>query len=123
MTPPPALSTAFVNAPIERRHGREYQKQQRVGGGVQSEIKRAVHQNCKASRKRSRRNAAPEFIVSGATRETSAEKNDQKTQAQQSTHDSAVGQRLQVIVMGLLKTIESVARIVPGVDNAERAKA
>ena len=117
------MSTAFVNTSIERRHGRENEKEQRVGGGVQSEIKSAVHQDREASRECSRRDAAPEFIVSGATRETSAEKKDQKTQAKQSTRDSAIGQRLQVIVVGLLKSIQSVTRIITGVDNTERAKA
>ena len=88
------MTGAFVNASIERRHRREHEKQQRVRGGVQSEIESAVHQDSEATGERSRRDPAPEFIVGGATRETSAKQNDQKTQAKDSAHDSAVGQYL-----------------------------
>src|SRR5438105_10888095 len=108
----PAVSTAFVDASIERRHGREDEKQQRIRGGVQSEIKSAVHQDSEATGECSRRHPPPEFVVGGAPRETPAEKNDQKTQAKQSAHDPAIGQRLQIIIVSLLKTIQPVARII-----------
>src|SRR5438045_4394548 len=85
-------------------------------------VKSAVHQASEASGECSGRHPAPEFIVGGATRETSAEKNAQETHAKQSTHDPAIGQRLQIIIVGLLKTIQPVARIVTGVDDTERAQ-
>jgi len=122
MPAPPSSSTAFINPPIERRYGCEHQEQQCVRGRVQGEVKSAVHQDGEAPGECSGRHATPELIVCVASRETSAEKNDQKTHAKQSAHDPAVGQRLQIIIVGLLKTIQPVARIVTRVDNTERTK-
>jgi hypothetical protein len=49
----------------------------------------------------------------------SAEKNDDKGQAQQPTDNSSVRQSLQVIVVGLLEPVQAIARIVSRVNRAK----
>src|SRR5712692_1470235 len=111
----------LIHAAVLRRQRGQNQKQQRVRRGVQSEIEKAVDQHGKASSQRAGYDATPEMIVSLSAGKAAAKQNHDEPQTQYGADNAAVRKRLQIIVVGLLQTKQSVAGIVTRVDYAERA--
>src|SRR2546423_1761648 len=97
----PATMRFLLHPIILRGQRGEDQKEQRVSGRVQREIENAVDQNGKAAGYRAGRHAATKLIVTLTAREALAKQNHNEGQAEDTADNSAIGQRLQVIIMRL----------------------
>src|SRR4029434_5699210 len=86
---------------------------------MQSEVEKAVNEHGKTSGQRTGRHAAPELVLRFPPRKTLAKKNQNKGQTQHAPHNASVGERLQVVVVCLLKPVKAVPRIIAGIDYAE----
>src|SRR6266704_1165514 len=86
---------------------------------MQCEIKEAVNQDCKASGKCSGCDAATKTIIRLAAHKTLTEKYHDECQTQYAADDSTIRNDLQIVVVRLFQTKQSVMRVVTSVDHAE----
>src|SRR4051812_22265010 len=81
-----------------------------------------MDQDSETSGQSPRSYAASELIICFADRESPAEKKYEKGEPQDPANDAAISERLQIVVVRLLQPVETVARVVPGIDHAERTQ-
>ena len=75
------LLISRIYAGVLRGHRRHDEKEQRIGGSVQCEIKKTMNEHSKASGQRAGRYPSPEFIVRLPSCETLAKENNDKRKA------------------------------------------
>jgi hypothetical protein len=117
---PPRLH--IFNAAIHRCQTCQHQEEQGIRGRVQREIKKAVNQYGETPGHRSSGYAPPEVIAGLSPGKSHAKQVDKEKQSDNSANDSAIRQHLEIIVVSLFKTINSITRIVSGVNDAESAQ-
>src|SRR5258706_15572960 len=113
------MMRALVNATVLRCQRSQDQEQQSVRGGVQSKVEEAVVEHRETAGQCAGRDATPELVVSLASRETFAKQHHQKSQAQDATHDAAIGKSLQVIVVSLLQAIVPIPQVITRINHTE----
>src|ERR1700720_2554881 len=86
----------------------EYEKQQRVRCRVQRKVEEAVDQYCKAAGERTRRDAAAKFVSGLTPGQPHAKQRHDEEQPQRSADDAGIRQHLQVIVVRLLESVQTV---------------
>src|SRR2546421_12542435 len=106
------LFWSLLYATVDGCERDQQKKQERVGRSVQRKIKEAVNQHSEASCERARSHPAPELILRLTTSKACSKQHDYEEEAKPHAYDACVRHRLQVIVVRLLKTIETVVRVV-----------
>ena len=86
---------------------------------MQREVKETMDQHGKTSRQCAIGHSSPELIATLASHESHPKQANYEKQSQCGSDDSAVREYLQIIVVYLLQSIESVARIVACVNHSE----
>ena len=90
---------------------------------MQREIEEAVDQYGETASQSSERNSTPKIIARFCPLQSLIKKEHYKTERQHATNNAGVGKNLQIIVVRLFQTKQTVARIIFRVDNSERAEA
>ena len=119
---PPSLPRRGFNSSIERREGCHHQKQKRIRRGVQSEIKKTVHQHRETTTQRRQRDRTSKIILRLSTLDGEIKQQHHKAQRQESPKNASIRKHLQIIVVCLLESKEAVACIKTCVDNTEGAQ-
>jgi hypothetical protein len=87
---------------------------------MQCEVKEAVNQNRKTSSHGAGGHTSPEFITRVSPGKSHTKQIHDKEQTNHGAYDPAIRQNLQIIVMGLLKSIHSIAGVVARINHTKR---
>src|SRR5438874_2498231 len=113
----------LLDATIDGRERGEDEEEQGVCRRVKREVEEAVDEHARAARQSAQGDSASHAVVRLHALESRSEEGDEENDAERAADHTGVGERLQVIVVRLLKPVVPVRGVVARVDGAERAEA